>query len=79
MLWNIIDSRKQPYRWKHVVAVVEATSNDNSTRDADQVDAHDDDILYDQRVGLSVAEAVQWAMSHPQPVTLFLYDAGTVL
>jgi hypothetical protein len=76
MLWNIIDKRDRPYRWKRINAIIEATSNDNCVKDADEVDIHDDDVMYDQRVGITVADAVQWAMSQAQPVTLFLYDEG---
>ncbi|MBO9708171.1 MAG: hypothetical protein J7521_08160 [Caulobacter sp.] len=76
MLWNIIDRRERSYRWKRVNAIIEATSNDNSVKDSDRVDVHDDDVVYDQRANVTVAEAVEWAMSQDQPVTLFLYDAG---
>jgi hypothetical protein len=76
MIWNIIDRRERPYRWKRINAIIEATSNDNCVKDADQVEVHDDDVIYDQRSCLTVAEAVQWAMGQDQPVTLFLYDAG---
>ena len=76
MLWNIIDHRERPYRWKHVNAVIEATSNDNGVEDADEVDIHDDDVIHDQRAYITLADAVEWAMSQDQPVTLYLYDAG---
>jgi hypothetical protein len=29
MIWNIIDRREHPYRWKSIVVVVEPTSHDN--------------------------------------------------
>jgi hypothetical protein len=41
MIWNIIDRREQPYRWREVNAIVEAVEHDNSCRDADQApEAH---------------------------------------
>lgn len=76
MLWNIIDRREHPFRWKRVNAIIEATSNDNDVNDSDEAPMHDDDVVYAQRVYITVAEAVEWAMSQEQPVTLFLYDAG---
>ena len=76
MLWNIIDRRERPYRWKRVNAVIEATSNGNSVKDSDPVAVHDDDVVHDQRANVTVVEAVEWAMTQEQPVTLFLYDTG---
>jgi hypothetical protein len=62
MLWNIIDHRERPYRWKRVNAVIEATLNDNSVTDADQVELSDEDVVYDERARISVADAVRWAL-----------------
>jgi hypothetical protein len=76
MIWNIIDHRKRPYRWKRINAIVEATSHDNSCSDGDQAESSPDDIVYDQREGISLADAVAWADSLPGGVTLFLYDEG---
>lgn len=76
MIWNIIDSRTRKYRWKNINAIVEPTSNDNFTNDADQAEEYDDAWEYDERENISVAEAVAWATSIPYPVTLYLYDEG---
>jgi hypothetical protein len=76
MIWNIIDHRESPYRWKRVNAIIEATSHDNGVGDADEVEPHDNDVVYDQKIGISVAEAINWANGQTQPVTLFLYDQG---
>jgi hypothetical protein len=76
MIWNIIDSRKRPYRWKRINAIVEATSHDNSKSDSDQAQDGPDDIVYDQREGISLADAIAWANGLPGGVTLFLYDEG---
>ena len=77
MLCNIIDNRSSRYRWRRVEAILEATSHDNGCPDADPVEPADDDLLFDKRDGLSVAEAVAWANAQPGMVTLFLYDEGT--
>lgn len=76
MIWNIIDRRKRPYRWRRINAAIEATSNDNSVGDSDQADLLDDDVLYDERRSIPLSRAVQWAMEHETPVTLYLYDEG---
>lgn len=78
MIWNIIDRRSRPYRWKRINAIIEATENDNSVRDADQApDAPQTElILYDEREGISIAEAVKWASAQRRPVTLYIYDEG---
>ncbi|MCW6533816.1 hypothetical protein [Sphingomonas lycopersici] len=78
MIWNIIDRRNRPYRWKKVNAIVEAVEHDNSVADADRA-PHADPLLvvdYDQLEGVSVSEAVEWASRQHCPVTLYLYDAG---
>ena len=78
MITNIIDRRSNEHRWKRVQAIVEATQNDNSVKNADQAKPCDpeDRILYDERDGLSIAEAVKWASGMPCEVTLYLYDEG---
>ncbi len=78
MIWNIIDRRERPYRWKMVNAVIEAVEHDNSVEDADQADEFDVRTIidYDQRNGISVNAAVAWASEHKSPVTLYLYDQG---
>jgi hypothetical protein len=76
MILNIFDRRKRPYRWKRFNAIVEATSHDNSKSDTDQAEGSPDDIVYDQREGVSLEDAIAWANSLPGGVTLFLYDEG---
>lgn len=78
MLWNIIDRRTRPYRWREVNAIVEATEHDNSCNDSDQAPESDLGLTVDCEAleAVSVAEAVQWAESKPCPVTLYLYDLG---
>jgi hypothetical protein len=77
MLCNVIDNRSRRYRWRRVEAILEATSHDNGCADSDAVEPADDELLFDRRDGLSVAEAVAWADAQPGMVTLFLYDEGT--
>jgi hypothetical protein len=79
MIWNIIDSRKSRYRWKRINAIIEPTWHDNHCKDSDQAEKDHDAAIYEQRVGVSLAEAVEWADAKPYPVTLFLYDEGSGL
>lgn len=78
MIWNIIDRRKRPYRWKRVNAVIEATSHDNACKDSDQADAvlSDSEVIYDELEGVSLHEAINWANQQSCPVTLYIYDYG---
>jgi hypothetical protein len=76
VIHNIVDRRTRPYRWRRINAIIEATFHDNSCTDSDQQLPSDDDVTYDQREGISLAEAVKWATEAPSPVTLYLYDEG---
>jgi hypothetical protein len=79
MIWNIIDRRVRPHRWKCINAIVEATWHDNgrsTDSDRDQAESGPDDVTYLQREGISLADAIAWANSLPGGVTLFLYDEG---
>lgn len=78
MIWNIIDRREHPYRWKVVNAVIEAVEHDNSIEGADQADPFDPRTIidYDELNGVSVNAAVAWATEQNSPVTLYLYDQG---
>lgn len=77
MIWNIIDSRKRPFRWRAITAIIEPVSHDNSCADSDQAEGPEGDFLvYDQREEISLADAVVWAQSQPFAVTLYLYDLG---
>ena len=33
-------------------------------------------MAYEEREGISLADAITWANSRPYPVTLYLYDEG---
>jgi hypothetical protein len=76
VIYNIIDNRTRRYRWCKINAIIEATSHDNSVQDSDQQPESSDDVTCEQREGISLAEAVSWAMAEPSPVTLYLYDEG---
>jgi hypothetical protein len=74
MIWNIIDGRVRRYRWKRINAIIEPTWHDNSCKDSDEAEEDSDADVYEQREGISLAEAIEWANTKPYPVTLFLYD-----
>jgi hypothetical protein len=78
MIWNIIDRRERPYRWREVNAIVEAVEHDNSCEDADQAPESDPALVvdYDALEAVSVQEAITWANTQRCPVTLYLYDTG---
>ena len=77
MIWNIIDRRKRPYRWRAITAIIEPVSSDNSCVDSDQAEEPEDDFfVYDHRPEISLADAVVWAQSLSFAVTLYLYDLG---
>ncbi|HEV7323004.1 MAG TPA: hypothetical protein VGO04_30745 [Ensifer sp.] len=75
MIWNVVDNRSRPYRWKRVNAVVEAIEHDNSCLDANQADEAAEAVDHARRDGISVCEAIEWGNRQPSPVTLYLYDA----
>jgi hypothetical protein len=74
MLYNIVDRRRRPYRWRTINAVIEATAHDNGVSDADTVQESTDDVAFEQREAISLEAAVAWAAGQAGPVTLFLYD-----
>jgi hypothetical protein len=78
VICNIIDSRERKYRWKKINAIIEATWHDNTCEDSDIADrvSVDVEVTYEQREGISLSEAVQWASDEICPVTLYLYDDG---
>jgi hypothetical protein len=78
-LINIIDRRKRKYRFRKVTAIVEAAWHDNHCKDADQVTQPPlgkDGPSYEEKPALSLQEALVWASSFENPVTLYIYDLG---
>ncbi len=78
MIWNIIDRRTRPYRWARINAIIEATCQDNMCADTDIAPEPDAEthIVYDEREGVSLNEAINWANTQTCQVTLYLYDEG---
>lgn len=78
MLANIIDRRKQQYRFKRVNAVIEPTRHDNSTKNCDRAARNPKQdkawIGYDEKEHVTVTDAIKWASKHKDEVTLYLYD-----
>lgn len=77
MLTNIIDRRERPYRFKNINAIIEPTRHNNregvdrAKRNPKMDKAW---IGYDEKEHITVLEAVKWAASHKDEVTLYLYD-----
>jgi hypothetical protein len=76
VIWNVIDRRERPYRWKTINAIIEPTFHDNSVDDSDHAHPEDVESPYDTREGISLAEAIEWASALDYGVTLYLYDLG---
>ena len=58
-------------------AVVEPVWHANTVEDADQFPCDEEaELQYDERRGVSVAEAIAWASALDAGVTLYLYDEG---
>ena len=76
MISNIVDQRKQRYRWKRITAIVEPTFHDNCIDDSDQTEPELESIAYAERAVISLADAIAWASSFPFAATLYLYDLG---
>jgi hypothetical protein len=76
MICNVIDNRTRPYRWRRIDAIIEATSHDNACADSDQQPESQDDLVYSERKGISLGEAIAWANDAPSSVTLYIHDEG---
>ncbi|WP_043831777.1 hypothetical protein [Muricoccus aerilatus] len=76
MILNVVDRRKNTYRWKSIDVIVEPTWHDNAFADGDQAPHDYSELGYAARKGVSLAEAVTWALSFTVPLTLYLYDEG---
>ena len=74
MILNVIDNRKLRYRWKQVKAVAEPTWHDNKCKNADQAKPTQGESDYEERIKLSVQDAIKWANDLPFAVTLYLYE-----
>lgn len=75
MIVNIVDLRERSYRWREVLAVVEAAHKNNDAEDADIVSVGIGvEIEYAERDAVTVREAVLWAEGLQGKVTLYLYD-----
>jgi hypothetical protein len=78
MIWNVVDLRERRYRWAKINAIIEATWHDNTCKDTDTapVVRDEDEVTYDEKEGISLHEAINWANRQSCPVTLYLYDEG---
>ena len=77
MIFNIVDKRRNKYAWKDLNAVVENTWQDNSVEGTDRiVPVETDDVTYEEKIGISLHEAVSWAEAMAARVTLYLYSRG---
>ena len=77
MILNIVDRRKNNYRWRNVYAVIEPTVHDNSVKNSDKTNAEESyyaGIGFDEQTNISVKDAIKWANDQLTYVTLYLYD-----
>ena len=72
---NIIDERNRPYRFKRLNAKVEPAWHDNGCNDADQAGERRSDLIIEERWNISLNEAIAWAATFPDELTLYLSDA----
>jgi hypothetical protein len=81
MITNILDRRTHSQLWRTIDAVAEATWHDNAPPNTPDHDRAVPDPAHDNvcaaRSNLSLAEAVLWAQTFNDDVTLYLYDAGS--
>ena len=68
MIVNVVDNRKQRFRWKRVNAVAEPTWYDNRYEDTDQAESTRDESDYEERTSISVSDAIKWANDLPFPL-----------
>jgi hypothetical protein len=74
MITNAIDNRKSRYRWKRVNAIAEPAWHDNNSPDADQSKPVTGELDYEERKGISLNDAINWANGLQYLVTLYLDD-----
>lgn len=77
MILNIVDRRTSPHRWKVINAIIEATWHDNATPGADYAEQDYSEPGFAGWRGISLSEAVIWALSFEVPLPLYLYDRGS--
>jgi len=70
---NIIDRRKRLNRFLKINAIVEAAWHRNFSADTDQIEGCDGPT-YAERKHIAMEDAIRWANSYPEPVTLYVYD-----
>ena len=73
MIWNIVDNRKRSNRWKIINARIEPTDQ-SICGDSDRAPDQPGVSVYEEKIGVSVMDAITWAMSVPYGVTLYLGD-----
>lgn len=71
---NIIDRRKRPHRFKKINAIIEPTRHDNRCKDSDHAEGRDNWMGYDEREHIALADAIEWAATFPDELTLYIYD-----
>jgi hypothetical protein len=75
MIVNICDWRDRPHRFLNIFAVVEDAFRDNSVSDQVLERSGPD---CEEPGGITLAQAIAWANSFCDPVTLFLCDGRTL-
>jgi hypothetical protein len=77
MLANIIDRRSNSYDVR-CDAVFEPSQHDNSTEGSTKFTWGSEVFDYDEMLDTSIVQAVERCQLWDCPVTMFLYDPGTV-
>lgn len=75
MIVNIVDRRSRRHRFLNINAIVEAAWHFNHYVDGDKITGRRGPD-YQDKENVTIADAVRWAQSFKDPVTLFLYDEG---
>lgn len=79
MIFNIIDKRDHPHRWKDITVIIEPTWHDNYTAEAhngDESPVQDHVDSYKEFDGVSLGKAIEIGQELDYAVTLYIYDRG---
>lgn len=79
MILNIVDHRKNRYRWREITAIFEPTFHDNSCKNSDLTTEEENlcnGISYHEIKKCSLNAAIRYAIDSESHLTVYLYDLG---